>query len=518
MLRRHPRLLRHRSSYALIPIVALLTVCGFLAGALPSAWGQTPPCLVDLSLDTVHTINGVQVTMPVVISTQVQIGGFDLLLCYDPVAVAPLSIAQGAAIQHWEYFTYRLSSRGNCGTGCPSGLLRIVALADMDNGPGKHPPAGEFAPDGIIAQVTFNVTTDRNYIGFCIPVTFCWLDCGDNVVASRSGDTTFVDRNVAFDTCQSHPKGEPVPGLCTHNGLICIDAPPDDRGDINLNGIANEIGDAVLFTNYFIYGNSVWSPIYRESQILATDINDDGLVLTVADLIYLIRIISGDAQPFPPTPKRSPYVNEGEASFRLDGGRLILSTSSPVELGGVLLVVRYSGMAMGQPSLLDAASGMRLRADARAGESRILVYPDWEGANTAIASGTNEIVSVPVIGDGQVEITEVQLSDRNGSAMLASSAKSSVPAGYDLLQNYPNPFNAGTVMTFTTTDDAAWSLTIYNIVGQAVRRFDGSSGPGRVSVPWDGTDASGTPAASGIYLYRVSARGFTATKKMTLVR
>ena len=53
------------------------------------------------------------------------------------------------------------------------------------------------------------------------------------------------------------------------------------------------------YANYFIYGPSVWDPVYYETQIMASDINNDGTPLTVADLVYLICIISGEADPYP---------------------------------------------------------------------------------------------------------------------------------------------------------------------------------------------------------------------------
>src|SRR5512139_1338041 len=100
MFRHHPRL----SPRCLSASLLLLAIC--MAGSVATAWGQTAPCPVELHLDTVQALNGSQVTIPVIISTQVEIGGFDLLLCYDPIAVAPLSVSVGAAIQNWEYFTY----------------------------------------------------------------------------------------------------------------------------------------------------------------------------------------------------------------------------------------------------------------------------------------------------------------------------------------------------------------------------------------------------------------------------
>jgi hypothetical protein len=57
--------------------------------------------------------------------------------------------------------------------------------------------------------------------------------------------------------------------------------------------IGYEIADAVLFSNYFIRGLPVFT-INQAGQVAASDVNADGLVLTVADLVYLIRAVVGD--------------------------------------------------------------------------------------------------------------------------------------------------------------------------------------------------------------------------------
>jgi hypothetical protein len=292
-----------------------------------------------------------------------------------------------------------------------------------------------------------------------------------------------------------------------------------------LNGIANEIGDAVLLTNYFIYGQGVFDfpspPGFGESQILASDINNDGAVLTVADLIYLIRIITGDAQPFANdlpngSPKLSPYANSVDVVSDLSNGAMTIRTSSSTELGGAVFVYRYSNMTVGTPSLAAAASGLEIKSRAQNGELRILVYGSTRGAR--VAAGQNTIVTVPVSGDGSIELAESQFSDYNGALLSVVAAKSVVPTEYALLQNYPNPFNAGTIIPVQLSGRSDWTVTIYNVAGQIVRTFNGSNDAGTVNVAWNGRSAEGSEVASGMYFYRVATPAFTATKKMVLLK
>ncbi|MBI3872621.1 MAG: T9SS type A sorting domain-containing protein, partial [candidate division Zixibacteria bacterium] len=480
-------------------------------------------CRIEASLGdddgTIETLNGRQVSLPVNIdSLSAEIGGFDLLICYDPSVLVFLKADIGPALDtlKWEYFTYRAGPRGNCTGGCPSGYIRLVGIANMNNM--VTPPPTAYRPLGKIASLIFEVAPDRNLIGQCIPINFCWLDCGDNTFSSRSGDTTFVEQHMIIDTCQSNAKTNPIPGICFSGGWICIIEPPDDRGDINLNNIANEVGDAVLFTNYFIYGPSVWSPPYDLGQILATDVNDDGVVLTVADLIFLIRIITGDAQPYPPggNPRLAPEARTAQVRSTVENGVLRVTSDSPVDVGGAFLTFRYSDVGPGEPVLSADAASLSIKSHAAHGELRVIAYL-WE-RGTRLAAGAHELLGIPFTGQGQIELASVEMSDADGNVLPVRMAGGFVPKDYALLQNYPNPFNAGTVISFDLVDEADWSLSIYNILGQEVRNFTGHQTVGRVQLPWDGADRSGDAASSGIYFYRLRAGSFSATKKMLLVR
>jgi hypothetical protein len=457
-------------------------------------------------------------------------GGFDFLICYDQSGLTFLNASMGPDVAGlglglgWEYFTYRTGMfGGNCGGGCPDGYVKIVGIADMNNGI-VLPPANFDINGKVLASLTFFVTSDRNFINSCLHIGFCSYDCGDNIISDKTGNLVWTPRGgVIFGPdyeCPDDPKVEFRPAITYCPGAICVVPPPDDRGDINLNGIANEIGDAVLFTNYFIYGPTVWDVLYKDAQILSTDINNDGIVLTVADLIYLIRIITGDAQPFPGdippgSPKLSPYANSVDVLTDVSNSTLNVRTSANVDLGAAMLVYRYDGMAVGTP-VLSAGTNLRIKSRASNGELRILVWGESRGAK--VPAGANNLVSVPVVGNGTIELVESQFSDYDGALLTVNAAGVARPTSYALLQNYPNPFNAGTVIPIQLSSESDWTLTVYNVAGQVVRSYMGHDGAGTRNVAWDGMDQSGAAVASGMYFYRATAKDFTAVKKMVLMK
>jgi len=95
---------------------------------------------------------------------------------------------------------------------------------------------------------------------------------------------------------------------------------------------------------------------------------------------------------------------------------------------------------------------------------------------------------------------------------------SNLPTGFELGQNYPNPFNPTTTIEMSLPVAADWSLSIYNINGSLVKHFSGANDAGVVKIEWDGTNNSGSQVASGVYMYRFEASGFSDTKKMILLK
>ena len=58
------------------------------------------------------------------------------------------------------------------------------------------------------------------------------------------------------------------------------------------------------------------------------------------------------------------------------------------------------------------------------------------------------------------------------------------------------------------------------MLGQKVRTITNTLYPaGQHQVVWDGTDQSGKPVASGIYIYRINTNnGFSKARKMMLLK
>jgi len=102
---------------------------------------------------------------------------------------------------------------------------------------------------------------------------------------------------------------------------------------------------------------------------------------------------------------------------------------------------------------------------------------------------------------------------------LLSFHTSSLPRAFSLRQNYPNPFNPITHIAFETPIQTDAIIKIYNTLGQEVKSFDFYQLPaGKHDIIWNGTDNTGSEAASGIYFYRMTTETFSKTKKMALLK
>ena len=89
---------------------------------------------------------------------------------------------------------------------------------------------------------------------------------------------------------------------------------------------------------------------------------------------------------------------------------------------------------------------------------------------------------------------------------IDQSLLSELPASVLLFQNYPNPFNPSTTIRFALPIAGNTELLIYNMLGEKVKTLiDRRLAAGSYTLEWDGTNATGDPVASGVYVYRLTS-------------
>ncbi|MCX6639907.1 MAG: T9SS type A sorting domain-containing protein [bacterium] len=93
------------------------------------------------------------------------------------------------------------------------------------------------------------------------------------------------------------------------------------------------------------------------------------------------------------------------------------------------------------------------------------------------------------------------------------------PFEFSLDQSYPNPFNATTKINYTLPNILPVKLVVYDVMGRQIRILvDGAQIAGQHTAIWDGKDASGKIAASGVYLYAIKAGDNLEYRKMVLLK
>ncbi len=95
------------------------------------------------------------------------------------------------------------------------------------------------------------------------------------------------------------------------------------------------------------------------------------------------------------------------------------------------------------------------------------------------------------------------------------SEREPLPGGASRLAAAPNPSGGLAVLSFELEHRSELSLDVFDRTGRAVvRLLEGSLRAGRHSIEWNGTDATGRPVGTGVYLVRLSSAHGTATAKL----
>ena len=467
-----------------------------------------------------------------------KISGFNITIAHEGRQASVYDINPGNLFDScgWEYFSYRQISADTVFTFFPQypvNLINIIGLASLSGNPVPSCNLSNVTLAELEIQLTQNYN-DRFSNGL-IRFSFFWRDCSDNVLTSASGDSLFTAQNLFADYSAVDPIQQvnyafpgfgipdpPCPNLQGKEVLSNIkfvnsaiiwelgdfDACPYQSGDINLNGIPFEVADAVYFIGYFRYGIGFFTN-HLPGQIGQTDINCDGLVLSVADLVLLIRIIIGDYWYFKTSPTET---FESNLSISQRDYSEVLSFESNSEIS--LLYLRLFPKDGQQLSPADFRFEQPDVLTGQIGDTITMLLVDIEG-NQVLTSGVHRLFSYS--GEAELGILGSAVDVYGRETALMVEAETVLPESPILHQNYPNPFNPSTTIKFILPAETDWKLEIYNVTGQKIKSFSGN-GAGSQAVFWNGTNNSGQKVSSGVYFYKLMASGVSNSRKMLLLK
>jgi hypothetical protein len=228
----------------------------------------------DMWMTTLHTLPHDTVSFPVWYGDEGNhpVYGISFKINYDPNSLNLLQVDfSGTPLENWEVVQSRLENGSVIVNACPNYMT--TSLSDPLPFP-SHPQ--------MIAKLEFEVSVVDTPA--FLPVEF-------------DVDTASHLQPTAFATIEGVLTVLGIPNL--RNGGIQVGGElACKRGDVNFNNISYEVADWVCFENLLVNGPGVL--IYDpEAQTCASDVNCDYLYWTIADLLYMNRVILHDAPEIP---------------------------------------------------------------------------------------------------------------------------------------------------------------------------------------------------------------------------
>lgn len=203
------------------------------------------------------------------------------------------------------------------------------------------------------------------------------------------------------------------------------------------------------------------------------------------------------------------------------------SLTLPVELSSFTAVltaqnfVKLTWVSQSETEML----GYRVyRSESGDQANAIMITPTMIGATNTSTTQTYSVTDNEVaIGSTYwywLESVDYASSHFHGpvSIIVEGNVPPVLPEVTSLRNAYPNPFrmNSATNIEVAVKAGETGTVTIYNILGQAVKTFTVREGFHKIN--WNGRDAKGNVCGSGIYFYKLSTPSMNQTKKMVIVK
>ena len=316
-------------------------------------------------------------------------------------------------------------------------------------------------------------------------------------------------------------------------------------GDVSLNGSVQAF-DASKVLKYI-----VGSETLNTTQLNVADVSGDGNILAYdASLIlqYSVGLISSfpaeiGSAPAPQLPKMDSKTKQYLALQKIENVTLSIggtnvnigdNFSLPVEVSNtrgvtalqIEIDVNSALYSVNDVSLADEFSDYNFSYAFNEDTEKLIIA--IAGTKPMEVEGNlltlNLIANAKISGIIDDEITVAKFianeTDLTKSVFSESIKFVGNPTEYSLHQNYPNPFNPSTIISYEIPDDGVdVKLVVYNIKGEVVKTLiNTSQNAGRYNVTWNATNSYGGKVTTGVYIYRITAGKFSATKKLMVLK
>ena len=296
------------------------------------------------------------------------------------------------------------------------------------------------------------------------------------------------------------------------------------------------------FAGYQIFRISATDTIQVQSGVTDTTFLDDTVINGTSIGYFLTAIdaaiptpntsapsVSASTMPssatVPSSPALSSPVNRSEVSLK---PILVTDNASPGTNGGTLTYTFavYADSALTQPvfSTTGVAEGSPTNP------THVQVIDPAVVDSVILQDGTRywwRVQASDGIFDGAWSIAQSFTANISIPTAVEDTPGNRLPATFSLAQNFPNPFNPTTSIRYALPAPGAVTLTVYNILGQKVHTLvdHQRQDAGFYVVDWNGRNAAGGQAGSGVYFYRLEVRGdtrgeevYSDVRKMVLVK
>lgn len=273
-------------------------------------------------------------------------------------------------------------------------------------------------------------------------------------------------------------------------------------------------------------------PVYRQSLIGTYSFSDEDDDEEGSSIMQWYRIINDTPQEIPDANSISYIIQDADLGLQIafgvtpvdehgmpgelvmsDPSETIIPLPAPQNFAGVYLPPDTVQLTWDRPLYFEGRGfvGYRLFRDGLL-ISTITAPDNMTFTDTYVADGTHEYWICSLFNN------PMMLSEPSPSVFITvdSTDNEDLVSAADFgLKAIPNPFQTMTNLEIKSEPNTAFTVTVYNLKGQAVKKWEAvSNADGQSNLTWDGKDQRGQNTDSGIYLYRIETPSKSSSGKL----